>query len=379
MNINRRTFITDTGKTLIILFGANLLSACSSTVRQQFSKESLDNRNLSKIIGDDYINILYYASLAPSGHNTQPWVVRIEGKQRWIIGSAQERWLPAVDPNNRELLLSIGAFLENLIAAAKYYGYEIEYKVIAENSSSLDIFEVSLKKISPNTEIDLTKLKTRRTIRNGHRSQEIKTDDIEFITQNIKESRYIPKGTSDAKYLAQGTIEANKIQAYREPAQKELSDWIRWSNSSAKKYMNGLTPASMGINGIAGWYVRNFYDRNSVLSNDFRERTIEVVKKQVKNCGGWIVISSNDYSTESLIETGRYFERMFLRLKEKSIALHPMSQILEESPWVNNISNEIGKNIQFILRVGYIDKYPNPVSLRMPLSRFTKVRLQGEM
>ena len=31
--------------------------------------------------------ILYYASLAPSGHNTQPWVVKIRSPNDWIIGA----------------------------------------------------------------------------------------------------------------------------------------------------------------------------------------------------------------------------------------------------------------------------------------------------
>jgi hypothetical protein len=81
------------------------------------------------------MDILYLASLAPSGHNTQPWTVRIVGPQHWIIGSDRERWLPAVDPHNREMLLSLGAFLENLIIAAKAHGYAVDLNVIAKSSS----------------------------------------------------------------------------------------------------------------------------------------------------------------------------------------------------------------------------------------------------
>ncbi len=116
----------------------------------------------------------------------------------------------------------------------------------------------------------------RRTVRNHHKSQEIKTYDIKYIMQDITNFRYIPSGTVDAKYLAKGTI-------YRNMAQKELSEWIRWSHSSAKKYMNGLTPASMEIDGIAGWYVRNFYNSESVMSDNFRKRTVDLVKEQVNN------------------------------------------------------------------------------------------------
>ena len=54
--------------------------------------------------------ILYYASLAPSGHNTQPWTVRLENQAIWI-GTDSARWLPKVDPGNREVMLSVGAEL----------------------------------------------------------------------------------------------------------------------------------------------------------------------------------------------------------------------------------------------------------------------------
>jgi hypothetical protein len=51
--------------------------------------------------------LLYYASLAPSGHNSQPWYVKVLDQNRWIIGADPLRRLPAVDPHNREVLLSL--------------------------------------------------------------------------------------------------------------------------------------------------------------------------------------------------------------------------------------------------------------------------------
>ena len=62
---------------------------------------------------------------------------------------------------------------------------------------------------------------------------------------------------------------------------------------------------------------------------------------------------------------------MFLGVREMNIALHPMTQMLEESPWKDRVAAELGLpgTVQFILRVGYISRYPGPVSLRMPLER----------
>jgi hypothetical protein len=64
------------------------------------------------------------------------------------------------------------------------------------------------------------------------------------------------------------TIIANRLQSYRNPAQEELADWIRFSSKNAEKYRDGLTTASMEIEGVSGWVVRNFYDKGNVMKNN---------------------------------------------------------------------------------------------------------------
>ncbi|MGM0498554.1 MAG: Acg family FMN-binding oxidoreductase, partial [Bacteroidota bacterium] len=71
----------------------------------------------------------------------------------------------------------------------------------------------------------------------------------------------------------------------------------------------------------------------------------------------------------SLIETGRRVERMLLRIRERGIAMHPMSQVLEENPYAQQLTNvlELDKPLQFVIRAGYVEDYPHPVSLRKDL------------
>jgi len=76
----------------------------------------------------------------------------------------------------------------------------------------------------------------------------------------------------------------------------------------------------------------------------------------------------------TLLETGKRMQRLFLKVREKSIAIHPMTQILEESSTskIVNQSTGISENIQFILRMGYLKNYPEPVSLRRAVERFVR-------
>jgi len=75
-----------------------------------------------------------------------------------------------------------------------------------------------------------------------------------------------------------------------------------------------------------------------------------------------------------LIDTGRRFERMALKAREHKLALHPMTQFLEEKEGREAIAKKHDASMipQFILRVGYLSNYPDPVSLRRPASWFIR-------
>ena len=133
-----------------------------------------------------------------------------------------------------------------------------------------------------------------------------------------------------------------------------------------------LLPASMDIKGFAGWFVRHFYSPKNVVSSEFKKQTVDIAAKQVSSYGGWIVVKSSDSDIPSLLSTGGHFLSMALSAREKMIGIHPMTQILEELPFKNNAAKDLGvkDHIQFILRTGYVSAYPEPVSLRMPVSWF---------
>ncbi len=369
--VDRRELIGTMGKSLFLLCAATLLQGCGGVSRESLLVEKKDE--LSVFPNPDAQRILRLASLAPSGHNAQPWTVKLMEPQRWIIGSERARWLPAVDPHNRELLLSMGAFLENLLVAANHYGYRLDYQLVATNPEDSDLFEVRLQKDTAIT-YQLEKMKTRRTVRSGYQNRELRPEDLRQLMDGLSEWHYYPAESAQARYLVEATIEANRNQASRDEAQMELASWIRWSNFEAERFRNGLTPESMEISGLAGWFVRTFYDREKVMTESFRRAGVDRVIEQTRQGAGWLVVVSPDSEMTNLIETGRTFERFFLRVRSRSVAIHPMTQALEERPWREQIATQLGiqGQIQLVLRVGYVSSYPDPVSLRMPVPRFIR-------
>jgi len=369
MNINRRDFIKASSG-LLVLTTMPAISGFGNLTRNDLNDNATDA--ISKLLTRDEIEILRLASLSPSGHNAQPWVIRVIEPGKWMLGSSEQRWLPAVDPANRELTLSIGAFLNTLKTAALTKGYDADIETLSIDPRDTSIAEITLKKTTPSP-FPIEKILMRRTIRNGITNKQVSAKDISFITSKMSDTFvFFPKGSKEASYIENATIEANRSQAYRQNAMVELSNWIRWSNSDARKYRNGLTPASMDIKGIAGWFVRHFYGRQNVLTPEFRTKSIEMATKQATNCGGWLLALSEKTDITSLISTGSDFMSMALRTRERNLGIHPMTQALEESPFKNSLAGGLGikSNIQFILRTGYVNDYPDPVSLRMPVSWF---------
>lgn len=62
-----------------------------------------------------------YAVLAPSSHNSQPWLFHLEGDELELRAD-RTRALPVVDPDDRELVMSCGAALFMLRIALRAFG-----------------------------------------------------------------------------------------------------------------------------------------------------------------------------------------------------------------------------------------------------------------
>src|ERR1051326_4175994 len=66
--------------------------------------------------------VLGYAVLAPSSHNTQPWLFRVRGDEVELYAD-RTRSLHVSDPDDRELIISCGAALGHLRIALSHFGY----------------------------------------------------------------------------------------------------------------------------------------------------------------------------------------------------------------------------------------------------------------
>jgi nitroreductase len=367
----RRDFMKTAMYSSLVLGFSSILTACSGLKRRDVPVCAKE-KDLSSGLDAKTRNILYYASLAPSGHNCQPWRVRIEDRQTWVVEADLNRQLAVVDPQNRELLLSLGAFVQNLCLAAGRMGLAAEPQVIAKSRHDRDVLRIKLHKARVSN-YPLQRMKKRRTVKNGYLAKEIAAADIKVLTEHLPENIfYFPRGSKHASCIAEAAVENYRLQTYRDEAQKELVKWLRLSDRQAAKHRDGLSTEGMEIQGLKGWFVRHFVKSKDFLKKSYRKQGIDLMSNLANQGGGWLIVTSQGQTVSDLINTGRSFESMALLARECGIGIHPMTQMLEEKEGLRHIAEEHndGFHPQFVLRVGYLEKYPEPVSLRRPVEWF---------
>jgi hypothetical protein len=355
---------------LVIIMVA-LLPSCSSYSRNNMKLVQHDKGELHQI--------LYYASLAGSSHNSQPWKAEVYGEDSILVYADLSRKLPVVDPTSRELYISIGAFIENLDLAASCYGFETDVKIISPHGvSDAPVATLSLSRSDTGKEDALLKeIELRTTLRIPFDTAEIRHSDWKkLVSADSVNIHYLPSTSDKGIYVKQKELEAYTIQAKNKNAQDELASWIRFSNKDVKEKQDGLTTAGMGIKGVRGFVVRNFFKPEDSKKESFVTQGIEKTKLQVENCGGWIVITMESDNIEAWINTGRLYQRMNIECRNMNIGFHPMNQIAEETDFEKSANDFLDFNgkIMFIARIGYVKDYPSPVSVRRPVESFATFR-----
>lgn len=368
----RRMFLAELLFAGMVLGGSALGSSCSMLRRDGIAMPVQQGQIESSLLDPFNQKILHYASLAPSGHNCQPWRVRICRHNEWVIEADPARRLPCVDPDNRELLLSLGAFLENLSITAATMGLHAEVEILARDSQELEVARVVLQE-GPPRDYSLQILGKRRTVKCGQLPRILGASDLTLLMATGEgQTMYASRGSKQAAYIEEMAVEAFRLQARREDAQQEFVRWLRLDYAEVMRHHDGITTNSMGLSGIAGWYVNTFLSPDDFLTDKMRQKSIDATATMAREGGGWLLLTSRDQTPAELLACGRRFQRLALAACELGIAIHPMSQILEEkiAPSLYEVLGDDTTIPQFVLRVGYLDRYPAATGLRRPVAWF---------
>jgi hypothetical protein len=303
--------------------------------------------------------IIRYATLAPSGHNTQPWKFSIDGSSIRIFPDFT-RQLPVVDPDHRELYISLGCALENLVIAARHAGYdsEVEYFPAGEPAECL---LVTLKRINTAKDDALFQaIPERHTNRREYNKQQIPTADLKKLESAPKENGVTSLLLTEPRAIEQVielVKEGNNIQMNNDAFMDELVSWIRFSDAEAEKHLDGLALRAMGRSPAPGWLGRMFM--NLFASAKSQSTTDE---KNIKSSSALMLLVSENNDKKSWVDVGRSFERIALTLTTLNIKNAHLNQPCETPQLKTQLQQQLAlgsSHPQLLLRIGYAEPLPH--------------------
>jgi len=339
----------------------------------------LDNdAQLSLAVPEEHKGVFYYASMAPNGHNVQPWKVLYNGQNgTYTLLFDSSRGLAQVDPQNREAFISLGAFLENWKQAAQAYGYTAEISILPEPGASMEVAHITLTKsgnLPADAEQRLARMLIRHTDKRAYEARALPESAINAILEiNQPHLRFYPKGTPEFAWLSRNTVEAMRVQAGHEGKRLELADWMRFSNAEARQSRDGLPAEQLGLTGTLKVIFYTFYNREAAAEN-FAIEAVKQTEQQVHSAAGFFVVTgSSDF--KGIVQAGMHFEKFWLDAVELGISIHPMSQILEEEPFASNVMGALSLDApaQMIVRVGINSDYGKNSRIRRDVNSFTSL------
>lgn len=297
--------------------------------------------------------LLRFALLAPSSHNSQPWRFRIDSN-KIVVYPEEKRELRKSDKNNRQLYLSLGAAIQNIIIASNFYGYKVNVRYFPEDVSGASaLLEIEQSSDKPMGDENLVKaITTRHSNRNKYENRRLPERFIDSLKSlsvpDIRVYVISDKKLKDkiAEVVTDATIEAMDDHNFRE----ELSGYIKSNITKSKIGMPmfgfGMpTPPSLLASSILKRFNLNKLSRGADLAL-LKEHTPHFV----------LIMSSEDSDNkEGWIRAGQIFESIALIAERDGIRTAPMAAAVQIGDNYKKIQNILGTKLrpQMFFRMGY--------------------------
>ncbi len=326
-----------------------------------------------KGLDDELKEVFYLASLAPSSHNTQGWLVSVYPEEGRAVAAADAaRGLSVVDPAHREAFISLGCYAETLRSAFTAYGYETALAYDEEKHECV----LSYRKTGADIQKDATRLIQKRHTEKRAFSTEKKVEPsvVSEMLAGLSHVEFHLAGSREFDAIKTATLEAYEKQAYDLEAASELSDWLRLSNREAKARKDGLPAEQLGLSGIRKFFYYLITNHENAKGKTFADQGVATCRKQLENCTGFAVVCG-DNTEARLVECGRNTVRLWLALTDKNISAHPLSYALEDSAYKTMLTDALQPESepQMILRIGYVENYGENAGIRRDLADYISV------
>jgi len=328
---------------------------------------------------DPRIFAFAHAILAPNPHNRQPWLIRLIGEDRAEIRCDPAKRLPRTDPYDRQIVIGFGCFLELARLAAAERGLRLEMAPFPEGAGEprLDARPVAHLRFvaEPGVARDplFAQTRARRSLKEP------------FDTAKPVSSQTLARllATPVAGAVAAGSIDPARVAALRDltwrawtieartpAAFGESVELMRIGKAEIERSPDGIDmggPLFEGLNRLGLLTRAKIADPTSIA---FKEgwRAYETM---LASSMGFVWLVTPDNSRIEQLAAGAAHLRLNLAAAALGVALHPVSQALQEFPEMAPVLAEASKlaptgRVQMLSRIGYAA--PVPPSPRWPLA-----------
>lgn len=317
--------------------------------------------------------LVYYATMAPSSHNTQCWRFRVnESLNTIMVFPDFKRRCPTVDPDDHHLYVSLGCAVENLVLAAEARGYNPQ----VDSSSPEDGIRV---KLSPGDDSSLARttadlfdaIPKRQVSRCDYDGKPISQEELLQLeqagastTRGVNVRVLLVTDRKKMNDVLDHVIGANTIQMNDPNFKKELVSWVRFNEKDAAARGDGLygkCTDNPAIPTVIGKLIFNMVARASTENKK--------IVKQVESSAGFAIFVSERNDVRHWVETGRCYERFALRattLGIRNAFLNQPVEVEKERPLFSAMLGlKESERADLIVRFGSGPEMP--ISPRRPL------------
>lgn len=303
----------------------------------------------------DYLQIASYASKAPSGHNTQPWKFHIATNTITIMPNLEVA-LPIVDSNNRELFISLGCAVENLLISAHHFGYTAHIIECSRQGITAEFTKTEVM-IEDALFFQIEKRQTNRSVFNRKKISDEVLKQLQSIRKEDSVQFYFAEmGTPFANTITEYIMKGNENQMNDCLFKKELLSWMRFNRKQVEATLDGLCYQVFGNPPLPAILARPIV--SLFLKPKIQNKSD---KKKIESSSHFVVCTTQKDTIEEWINLGRSLQRFLLSITEMGISYAFLNQPCEIAKLALTLQEELPINKEYptlIIRIGYANPVP---------------------
>jgi hypothetical protein len=295
--------------------------------------------------------LLRYAVLAPSTRNTQPWQFHVTGSKLELYAD-RGRTCPVSDPDGRELIMSCGCALQNLLVAATHFNCLGKFELFpAGNNEDLLARIVISYSASPTNAPDLFyELTRRRTNRQPFKEQSVPSallTTLQWIAHGQKLWLHVVEEPAAKEKLGELVAEADGIlwgdQLFCDEA-------VKWLYPGSHPRRDGIPTYAQGPDDLLP------HNGDGLLSSSDLGQGVGARDQLVAyNAPALAVLGSSEDEPAAWLRTGLCLERILLRASYDDVTGSFLNQPIQVPQIRPRLLEAIGRDgfPQILLRLGF--------------------------